>query len=240
MSSKAVLTDAEQKEFENIKARIKRICQSASDNKVPLMIDAEETWIQDAVDDIVTEMMKQYNKQWPCIYNTLQMYRWDRLDFLKNAHKKAVKDGYYLAIKFVRGAYMEKERERALLKGYRSPIHDDKEGTDKDFDLALTYCIENISNIAVFSGTHNEQSSLHLTELMKLHNVSKSHPYVWFSQLFGMSDHISYNLAKAGYNVIKYVPYGPVNEVLPYLIRRAEENTSVAGQTGRELKLILQ
>ena len=240
VSEKTGLTEIEQKELLKVKARIKSICQAAFDNKVPLMIDAEETWIQDAIDDMATEMMALYNKQWPCVYNTLQMYRWDRLAFLKQAHTKAENEGYLLALKLVRGAYMEKERLRAKQKGYQSPIQENKANTDRDFDLALKYCVENINKIAVFAGTHNERSSLYLTELLKLHQISKTHPYVWFSQLYGMSDHISYNLAKAGFNVVKYVPYGPVKEVLPYLIRRAEENTSIAGQTGRELNLILK
>ena len=239
-SAKSSLTEIEQQEFNKAKTRVKSICQAAFDTKVPVMIDAEETWIQDAIDDMATEMMQLYNKQWPCVYNTLQMYRWDRLAFLKQAHSKAEKEGYILALKLVRGAYMEKERLRAKQKGYQSPIQENKTATDKDFDLALKYCVENINKIALFAGTHNERSSLYLTELLKLHQISKTNPHVWFSQLYGMSDHISYNLAKAGYNVVKYVPYGPVKEVLPYLIRRAEENTSIAGQTGRELNLIIK
>lgn len=240
VSSGNSLNEAEQKELEKVKRRIKNICQAAYDNHIPVMIDAEESWIQNTLDGMVTEMMQCYNKQWACVYNTLQMYRWDRLAFLKQAYSDAEKNNYILAIKFVRGAYMEKERLRAKRKGYPSPIHENKLGTDKDFDLALNFCVANINKIAIFAGTHNERSSLYFTELLKQYNINKNSSHAWFSQLYGMSDHISYNLAKAGYNVVKYVPYGPVSEVLPYLIRRAEENTSIAGQTGRELSLILK
>jgi proline dehydrogenase len=166
------------------------------------------------------------------------MYRHDRLEFLKLMHEKAVKGNYFLGVKFVRGAYMEKERERALKMNYPSPIQPDKEATDRDFDEAVTFCMRNLQNISVFCGTHNENSCQHLVDLMQNHDIKINDNRIWFSQLYGMSDHISFNLAHAGYNVAKYVPYGPVKHVLPYLSRRAEENTSVAGQTGRELKLI--
>ena len=202
------------------------------------MIDAEDHCYQHIIDQVVTEMMEKYNKEKAIVFNTLQMYRWDRLNFLKEALKKAEEGNYYLGMKYVRGAYMEKERERARKMGYPSPIQPDKESTDRDYDAALKFSVEHIDKISIFNGTHNEKSSLYLTELMEKHNIPKNDARIYFSQLYGMSDHISFNLANEGYNVAKYVPYGPVKNVLPYLIRRAEENTSVAGQTNRELALL--
>jgi proline dehydrogenase len=240
ISANAILNESEQKEFERVKLRMINICQKAYELEIPVMIDAEESWIQQAIDSLAEEMMQLYNKQWACVFNTLQMYRWDRLAFLKQAFTDARQKDFILGVKLVRGAYMEKERLRARRKTYESPIHKEKNATDKDFDLALKFCVDNIHRIAVFAGTHNESSSFYLTELLKQSNISKCDERIWFSQLYGMSDHISYNLAKAGYNVVKYVPYGPVREVIPYLIRRAQENTSIAGQTGRELSLILK
>ncbi len=184
-------------------------------------------------------MMERYNHAEAIVYNTLQMYRHDRLDFLKQSYEKAVKGNYYLGIKFVRGAYMEKERERAAEKAYPDPIQPDKESTDRDYNAGLAFCMEHLDRIRVFNGTHNEYSSAYLAELMEQKGVEKNDPRIWFAQLFGMSDHISFNLANQGYNVAKYLPYGPVKHVMPYLFRRAEENTSVAGQTGRELSLII-
>jgi proline dehydrogenase len=185
-------------------------------------------------------MMERYNKEHIAVYNTIQIYRWDRYEFLKKSHEKAKEKKFILGIKLVRGAYMEKERARAEEYGYKSPIQPDKAASDSDYNLALSYCLENVSEIALVAGTHNENSALLLTELMDKHNVLPDNKMVYFAQLYGMSDHISYNLSNAGYNVAKYVPYGPVREVLPYLIRRADENTSVAGQTSRELTLIMK
>ncbi len=218
--------------------RVETLCRSAYERGIPIMIDAEDYCFQAAIDEVVERMMEKYNKEKAIVYNTLQMYRWDRMDFLRESYEKAVKGNYYLGIKFVRGAYMERERLRAEKMGYKSPIHVDKDGTDRDYDAALTFSIEHIDRISVFNATHNEKSSLHMVELMAEHGIAKDDSRCWFAQLFGMSDHISFNLAHAGYNAAKYVPYGPVNHVMPYLIRRAEENTSVAGQTGRELSLI--
>ncbi len=239
LNAKQPLSETEKIEYEKFKNRILKICQSGFDNNVPLYIDAEESWIQDAIDDLAQEMMMRYNKEKVMVYNTIQMYRKDRWDFLKRAHEHAEKNNYLLGIKLVRGAYMEKERKRAVEMNYTSPVHPDKASTDKAYDEALTFCVDHIDRISICCGTHNENSSLLLTELMQKKNLPHSHPHIWFSQLFGMSDHISYNLAKLGYNVSKYVPYGPVTSVLPYLIRRAQENTSVKGQTGRELALIM-
>jgi proline dehydrogenase len=232
------LSTEEEKEAESFRQRVDRLCKTAGELNVPILIDAEDSWYQKFIDAVVNQMMARYNKERAIVYNTFQMYRWDRLEFLKQSYGMAVKGNYFLGAKFVRGAYMEKERERAALMGYQSPIQPDKEHTDSDYNAALKFCVEHIGRISVFNGTHNEYSSRYLTELMKEHNIAKNDPRIWFSQLYGMSDHISFNLAHAGYNVAKYLPYGPVKHVIPYLIRRAEENTSVKGQTGRELTLI--
>lgn len=220
--------------------RMEGILGLAHEKGTPVLIDAEESWMQDAADQTTELFMKRFNTEKAIVYNTLQMYRHDRLAYLKRAHERAKQGGYILAVKLVRGAYMEKERDRAAQRGYTCPIQKDKASTDHDFDEALRYCIANVDSISIVCGTHNEKSSMLLTELMTKYNVAKDDPRVFFAQLYGMSDHISYNLAAAGYNVAKYVPYGPVKKVLPYLIRRAEENTSAAGQTGRELGLIMQ
>jgi len=240
VNSSKPLNESEQQEYDRVLHRIEKICKKAHQYKIPVMIDAEESWIQDAIDGIVEDMMKEYNKEKAIIYNTLQMYRWDRLDYLKRAHKESQHEGYFLGMKLVRGAYMEKENERAQKMGYTTPIQPNKKSSDRDYDLALEYACENNSGIAICAGTHNEDSSKYLLQLMKLYKIEKNDPKVYFAQLLGMSDHISFNLADAGYNTVKYVPYGPVKEVLPYLIRRAEENTSIAGQTSRELNLIMK
>lgn len=202
------------------------------------MIDAEDYAFQNFVDKVIYDMMLQFNKEKAIVYNTLQMYRRDRLDYLKFLYNQAQKDKIKVGIKFVRGAYMEKERERAKKLGYPDPIHPTKEDTDRAYNAALEFSTEHIDTIAIFNATHNEYSSKYLTELMKKHGIEKNDPRAFFAQLYGMSDHITFNLAKAGYNVAKYIPYGPVKHVLPYLIRRTEENTSVAGQTSRELQLL--
>ena len=194
--------------------------------------------MQDAADDLVEEMMKTYNTEVPIVYNTLQLYRKDRLEYLKRLHKRAKEGNFKIGIKIVRGAYMEKERERAKEMNYPSPICDTKQDTDVNFNDTMEYIFSNLEDISLFIGTHNEQSSYLAMELMEKLNISKSDNRVWFGQLYGMSDHISFNLASEGYNVAKYVPFGPVKDVMPYLIRRAEENTSVAGQTSRELSLL--
>ncbi len=232
------LSDAEVAEWQRVKNRVDEICALAAKTGTPLFIDAEDSWIQDPIDAIADEMMEKYNVQKAIIFNTIQLYRHDRLAFLKDSYLKAKQRNYYVGFKLVRGAYMEKERARAQELGYLDPIQPNKEATDKDYDAALDFCIQYIDRIAVCAGTHNEASSLRLAQLMEKHGLTKSDKRVYFAQLFGMSDHISFNLANAGYNVVKYVPYGPIREVIPYLIRRAQENTSVKGQTGRELSLI--
>lgn len=226
---------AERQRFEN---RFDAICKHAYENDVVILVDAEETWIQDVIDNLATEAMHKYNQQKAVVYNTLQMYRHDRIAYLKKSIAEAEGNNYYAGFKIVRGAYMEKERKRAKDKNYESPIQPTKEATDKDYNLALDICIEHIDRVRLCAGTHNEYSSEYLTQLMTENGITNNDKRIFFSQLLGMSDHISFNIANAGYNVAKYLPYGPVKDVLPYLIRRAQENSSVAGQAGRELKLI--
>lgn len=240
VSSKETLSEVEIKEYDKVKYRVTTICKAAFDADQAIFIDAEESWIQPAIDDLANENMKLLNKLKPIVYNTYQLYRSDRLDYIKESFKNATEGNYFLGAKLVRGAYMEKERERAIEKKYPSPINKDKESSDKLYDDTILFCIENIEKIAFCAGSHNEKSSLYLAQLMADKNIQKNHPHISFAQLFGMSDHISFNLSLEGYNVAKYVPYGPVKEVLPYLIRRAQENTSVKGQTGRELNLIIK
>ena len=240
VSANEKLTNAETTEYENVKQRVNTICKTAFDANQATFIDAEESWIQPAIDDLADYNMSLYNKQKPIIYNTYQLYRHDRLDFIKASLKKAEAGNYFLGAKLVRGAYMEKERARALEKNYPDPINKTKEASDTLYDATMLYCIEHLDKIAFCAGSHNEKSSLYLAQLMADKNLPKNHPHISFAQLYGMSDHISYNLSLEGYNVAKYVPYGPVKEVLPYLIRRAQENTSVKGQTSRELNLIIK
>ncbi|MFL5753514.1 MAG: proline dehydrogenase family protein [Bacteroidia bacterium] len=240
VSAKKELTADEKLEWEKVRGRVYQICKAAHDAAKPIFIDAEESWIQQAIDDLADENMIKFNKEKAIVYNTFQLYRKDRLDFLKRSFEQAKQNAYYLGAKLVRGAYMEKERKRAAEMGYPSPIQDNKENSDKDYNAALEFCVTHIDRIGLCAGTHNEKSSLYLYELMEQHHIAKDDKRIYFSQLLGMSDHISYNLSLNGYNVAKYVPYGPVKEVLPYLMRRARENTSVKGQTGRELGLIIK
>jgi proline dehydrogenase len=240
VSAKEELSGAEKEEWEKVKQRVHVICRAAHDAGKPIFIDAEESWIQPAIDNLADENMAEFNKEKAIVYNTYQLYRKDRLAFLKTSFDQAKQKGYYLGAKLVRGAYMEKERKRAIEMGYPSPIQENKEHSDRDYNAALEFCITHIERIGLCAGTHNEKSSLYLYELMNRHNIAKDDKRIYFSQLLGMSDHISYNLSLNGYNVAKYVPYGPVKEVLPYLMRRARENTSVKGQTGRELGLIIK
>ncbi|RCT54267.1 proline dehydrogenase family protein [Winogradskyella sp. KYW1333] len=232
------LTDTEKEEWNRIVERFKAVCAFAKEKDVEVLIDAEESWMQDAADELVEEMMRLYNKDRAIVYNTLQCYRWDRLDYLKSLHERAKSEGFKIGMKIVRGAYMEKERNRAEEFGYKSPICENKNATDEIFDNTLTYILNNLWDISIFIGTHNEESSYLAMELMENYSIDKNDNNVWFGQLYGMSDHISFNLASQGYNVAKYIPFGPVKDVMPYLIRRAEENTSVAGQTNRELELL--
>ncbi|MBT7815209.1 L-proline dehydrogenase [Polaribacter sp. Hel1_33_96] len=231
------LTSKEEEEWNRVVARFHKVCKLAVKKDVPLLIDAEESWMQKSADELIEELMELYNKEKAIVFNTLQMYRHDRMNYLKELHKRAKEKNFYIGIKVVRGAYMEKERERAEEKGYPSPICTDKKATDLNYDTAIKYMMEQ-PKMALFAGTHNENSSYLVMDLAKTHNIKVDDNRLWFGQLFGMSDHISYNLASEGYNVAKYLPFGPVRDVMPYLIRRAEENTSVAGQTSRELNLL--
>lgn len=234
------LTEAEEKEWKRIEERFDIVCKKAYDCDVALLVDGEESWMQDAADELVAKMMRKYNKEKAIVYNTLQLYRHDRLEYLQKLHEEARVYDFKIGIKIVRGAYMEKENERAKEKGYPTPICRDKQHTDENFDSTMKYILKNLNDISVFIGTHNENSSYMAMELIEELGIAKNDFRIWFGQLFGMSDHISFNMSEAGYNVAKYLPFGPVRDVMPYLIRRAEENTSVAGQTSRELNLLSQ
>jgi proline dehydrogenase len=232
------ITEKEKEDFEKLKTRVDNICKVACEQDIRIFIDAEETWVQDAIDAIAYGMMEKYNRKKVIVYNTYQLYTTEALKKLQNANAVGKERGFKIGAKIVRGAYMEKESARARQLGYANPIQPNKLATDKAFNEALIFCIENKDTIDFCAGTHNEQSCLYLASLMEKYNIAREDKGVWFAQLFGMSDHISFNLAKAGYNVAKYVPYGPLKSVMPYLFRRAAENTSVAGQSSRELTLI--
>jgi proline dehydrogenase len=225
-------------EYQRVRERVDQICAGAFDANTPVLIDAEESWIQDTIDQLAEEMMEKYNSAKAVVWNTAQMYRHDRLAYCEGLIARSHKRGFKVGLKLVRGAYMEKERDRATEMDYSSPIHATKADSDRDFDRALELCLDNLDVVSLCAGTHNEKSSSKLTQLMAQHGLEKNDSRVYFAQLFGMSDHITFNLAAEGYNVAKYVPYGEIKEVIPYLLRRAEENTSVAGQTSRELSLI--
>ncbi len=240
IQAKEPLSAQEQEEFDRVQSRVDAICTAAEGSNVPVMIDAEESWIQDTIDDLAIAAMRRYNRNEPIVYNTYQLYRSDKLASLKADAALAQTDGFILGAKLVRGAYMEKERARAKEKGYPSPIQPDKTASDRDYNEALVFCTEHLDHVAFVAGTHNEHSCKVLAGLMDQKDIPHHHKHVCFSQLLGMSDNLSFNLADAGYRVAKYVPYGPVKAVMPYLFRRAQENTSVAGQTGRELALIIR
>jgi len=231
-------SESENASWQRVRERMYAICDVAQEKGVGILLDAEETWIQDPIDRLAIELMKEYNKEKVVVYNTYQLYRNDRLHFLQLSHRLAKEGGFLLGAKLVRGAYMEKERERAIKLGYTSPIHLNKEATDKDFDAAATYCISNKDTISLLLATHNEASNIAIASAMTNLSFEKNDQHVHFSQLFGMGDHITFNMAVQGYNVSKYLPFGPINEVIPYLMRRAEENTSVNGQTNKELVLL--
>ena len=237
ITEKKPLSNEEKSEWDAVMNRYYEICDKAIKFDVPILIDAEESWMQDAADVLVEGLMEKYNLDKAIVFNTLQMYRHDRMKYLKSLHQKALKANYHIGLKIVRGAYMEKERERARENKYISPICKDKNATDENFNAAIKFMMEH-DKMALFAGTHNEESSYLLLGLAKKYNINSADQRLWFGQLYGMSDHISFNLAKEGFNTAKYVPFGPVRDVMPYLIRRAEENTSVAGQTNRELNLI--
>ncbi len=239
LAAGAILNSEEVSAAERIRQRVERICKRAFESGVPVLMDAEESWIQQPIDQLSLDMMRKYNIQRPIVYNTFQLYRKGMLDSLKNFSELATKEGFKLGVKLVRGAYMEKERKRASEFGYPDPIQPDKDSTDKQFNEAITYCLDQ-PHMSLVCGSHNEDSTLLLMQGMESRGIAANDTRIWFSQLLGMSDNISFNLAQLGYNVVKYVPFGPVRSVIPYLIRRAEENTSVAGQSSRELLLIRQ
>jgi proline dehydrogenase len=232
------LNESENDAFAKVKERYDVLCKAAYDADVRLLIDAEDSWYQNTIDDLLYELMEKYNMQRAIIFNTYQMYRWQSLDNIKEAHQLATERGFILGAKLVRGAYMEAERERAAEMGYTDPICASKEATDASYDGGLKYCVDNLTNIELFNGSHNEFSNFYLTDLMARAGLSRNDSRIYFVQLYGMSDNISFVLADAGYNVAKYLPYGPIRYVMPYLIRRASENTSVEGQSGRELIML--
>ena len=236
--ARAALTATEQDEWQRVNDRMLRICRAAAEKNVGVLIDAEQSWIQDPVDVLTILMMDRFNRTRAVVYNTLQLYRHDRLSFLKDSYEAARQRNFILGAKLVRGAYMEKERRRAEDMGYPSPIQPGKEASDRDYNLAIEFCVEHIEQIAFIVASHNEYSNLYTTRLLEQKNLSLHHPHVHFSQLYGMSDNITFNLARAGCAVSKYLPFGPIKDVIPYLMRRAQENSSVSGQTGRELGLI--
>ena len=238
VSSNEPLDEKEKILFDKSLNRFDKICFAAYKRNVRVLIDAEESWIQNAIDDIVLSMMIKYNKEKAIVFNTSQMYRHDRLNYLKTLHNKALKNNFFLGIKLVRGAYIEKENKRAKRNNYLSPICRSKELTDKNFNNGVSFILSNLDKFSLFSGTHNEESIYKIINIMKKSKINSDDPNIWFGQLYGMSDNITFNLASEGFNVIKYLPYGPIKEVIPYLIRRADENTSVKGQTSRELDLI--
>jgi proline dehydrogenase len=232
------LNNNEQAIYKKAYQRFNKICEFAYNKDVKILVDAEESWIQDAIDHIVLEMMIKFNKDKAIVFNTSQMYRHDRLEYLQSLHEAAIEKKFHIGIKLVRGAYIEKENKRAKKNNYLSPICNSKELTDQNFDNGASYILSNLDLFSLFSGTHNEESIYKIIEIMNSKKINKDDSSIWFGQLYGMSDNITFNLASEGFNVIKYLPYGPIKEVIPYLIRRAEENTSVKGQTSRELELI--
>jgi len=236
LNNKIDLNKEEKQELYILNKRLHHICKKATTCNIPVLIDAEESWIQDAIDAIVENLMFTYNQNQVIIYNTIQLYRWDKLKDIIALHKKTEMKNIKIGLKLVRGAYMEKENKRAKKNNYKSPIHNSKKSCDQDYNKAVKYCIKNITNISLCFGTHNEKSTELILDLMKKNNIKNSDQRIYFSQLLGMSDNISYYLAHFKYNVAKYVPYGPVKEVLPYLIRRAEENSAITGQTKKEVQ----
>ena len=237
MTLNQTLSLDELEEWSRVIKRFDGVCQKAFDNKIKILIDAEETFVQGAIDDLAIKMMLKFNKETATVYNTVQMYRRDRLDYMNNLLNNNT--GIVFGFKLVRGAYMEKEREIATRLKIKSPICSDKNATDLNFNNGLDLVFKNLNNISFVCGSHNEASVLKIMKMMSEKGISKEDNKIWFGQLYGMSDNITFNLAKKGYNVFKILPFGPVKNLMPYLIRRAEENSSVKGQTGRELQLIL-
>jgi len=240
VDAKQTLTEAEQAEFAKVYDRVDRICKACHEASIKVLVDAEHSWIQDTIDDLARDMMEKYNKEAAIVYNTYQLYRSDKLASLKADFAYAQTQNFYLGAKIVRGAYMEIERQRAAEKGYASPIQPNKPASDTDYNEAVSFCLDHVNRIGFMAGTHNEESSRLLAEELLKRNISPKNDHIYFAQLLGMSENLSFNLAAAGFNVAKYMPYGPVKAVMPYLFRRAQENTSVGGQTSRELGLIIK
>ena len=234
------LSDFEKGLYDRIVDRFDIICKTAFENQIKVLVDAEESWFQGAIDNIVLSMMTKYNKHNTIVFNTSQMYRHDRLNYLYQLKKLSIENSFHIGIKLVRGAYIEKENKRAKKHNYKSPICESKDATDVNFNEGTKFILSNLDNFSLFCGSHNEKSIYYILDIMKEEKIQKNNPKIWFGQLYGMSDNISFNLAEEGYNVIKYLPFGPIKHVIPYLIRRAEENTSVKGQTSRELQLIMK
>ena len=237
ITSNTVLSDIESKEWSKVEIRFNKICLEASKKDIMVLVDAEESWIQTAIDELVTKMMNIYNSEKAVVFNTIQAYRKDRFDYLTKLYND-LNGSVKIGVKLVRGAYMEKERKRAKKYNYISPICENKEQTDEVFNNSLRFIIKNINDFGLFVGSHNEKSNILATELLKKYKIDSNDQRIWFSQLYGMSDNISFTLANSGYNVAKYLPFGPVNEVMPYLMRRLDENSSISSQTNRELQLI--
>jgi proline dehydrogenase len=240
VTSELELTEIEKHEYKRAVDRFEQICKTAASTGIPIYIDAEETWIQPAIDRLIESRMRVYNKKKAIVFHTLQMYRWDKMDQLKKLIAESKKEGWFLGVKFVRGAYLEKENQRAIEMGYKTLMQPNKQATDRDFDGAIQLMVENIDHCEICNGTHNALSSMKLVNLMSKHNLRHNDSRIYFSQLKGMSDTISFNLADAGYNVSKYLPYGPVKATIPYLTRRAEENSAIAGSMGKELSDLLE
>ena len=238
IGKKVELTNSQKEEWERVVKRYEEVCQMAFDRNVVIMIDAEESWMQDSTDDLVNQMMEKFNKEKAIVWNTIQMYRTGRLEYLAQDLENAKAKNYFLGYKFVRGAYMEKERKRAEEMNYPDPIQPTKQASDDNYNAAIDFVLQNLERVSGFFGTHNEKSTELVMSKMQTMNLPHDHPQIHFGQLYGMSDNITYFLGSEKYNVCKYLPYGPVKDVVPYLTRRAQENTSVAGQTGRELGLI--
>lgn len=238
IQQKESLTEGEKLAFERVRNRVQTLCERASEKKVHIFIDAEESWIQQVIDDLANEMMERFNKERVWVYNTFQLYKNETLENLKDIYLKASERGFMVGAKLVRGAYIEKEKLRAMENAYCDPIHKTKEATDRDYNLAVDFCVERLDRMAFCLGTHNEYSTAYCLAKMNRLGIARNDHRIWFAQLFGMSDNISFNLANEGYNVAKYVPYGPVGEVMPYLFRRAEENKSISGQSSREFLLV--
>lgn len=240
ITEKQPLTNEEELEWERIYNRVDLLCKTAVDSDIALLFDGEETWMQDAADDLIQQMMQKYNHGKAYIYNTIQCYRHDRLEYIMRLYEDAKANDYLVGAKIVRGAYMEKERQRAKLHNYESPICEDKAATDEMFNNVMHYILDRLEVVKLCIGTHNEESTLEAMQVLENKNIEPNTKDVWFGQLYGMSDNLTFNLAALAYNTFKIVPFGPISDVMPYLIRRAQENTSVAGQTGRELALIKQ